>query len=191
MELRDTELQIKNGYPVSMFETVDGETFYWGGARVIYAGQRGGGTQLAAKTYIEKTSKLISTVKDKTIYTYELATGTISEFSGSSLKPVGHAQIEGTLQCIGANGSFYIMTADEIHKIDVNGQTSLLVNRNKLKFNKGIYKGKGKAYEPTEFSDPSEIQFDKLTNFTVDQHDNIILIDNTSRMIRRINVYPE
>ncbi|MNL84958.1 hypothetical protein D3C87_2131000 [compost metagenome] len=54
-----------------------------------------------------------------------------------------------------------------------------------------MYKGKGKAYEPMEFSDPSEIQFGKLTNFTVDQHDNIILIDNTSRMIRRINVYPE
>lgn len=191
MELRDTEMRLGNTYPSSMFETADGETFYWGGSRVIYSSQRGGGSQLVAKTYIEKTSKLISTAKDKYIYTYEMTTGIISMLDGNSLKQAGQASIEGALQCIGANGSFYVMTAGEIYKIEVDGQTSLLVKRDELKFNKGMYKGKGKGYEPTEFFDPPKILFGKMTSFTVDQHDNIILIDESSRMIRRINIYQE
>ncbi|RAV00239.1 copper amine oxidase N-terminal domain-containing protein [Paenibacillus sp. YN15] len=174
-----------------MFETVDGETFYWGGDRVIYSSLKGGGTQFVTKTFIESNSELISTVNNKTIYTYEMRTGIISQLTDTALKRVAEVPIEGALNCIGENGNFYVMTADKIYKITLDGSISILVDRKELTFNKGLYKGKGKDYEPIHTADPANLSFYTNTRFTVDEKDNVILIDESSRMIRRINVYQE
>lgn len=172
----------------SMFETVDGETFYLEGDRAIYSSRRGGGTEFVTKTFIEPNSELTSAVKDNAIYTYEMSTGAISVLKDSSLKRLAAAPVAGALSCIGENGNFYVMTTDNIYKITVDGEVSTLVDTKKLHFNKGLYKGKGKEYGTLEGADPAGLTFYTYTRFTVDQKDNVILIDQTSRMIRRINL---
>jgi hypothetical protein len=172
----------------SMFETVDGETFYLEGDRAIYSSLRGGGTEFVTKTFIDPNSELTSAVKDNAVYTYEASTGAISVLKDSGLKRLSAAPIDGVVSCIGENGSFYVMTADKIYKITVDGEVSTLVDTKKLHFNKGLYKGKGKEYGKLEGADPDGLTYYTYTRFTVDQKDNVILIDQTSRMIRRINV---
>lgn len=179
-------------YLPAMFETLDGEKFYWGGGRFIYSSLRGGGTQFETKTYIESNSQLVSAVKDNTIYTYEMSTGYISTLTNTGLKIAAQAQIEGAVNCVGANGSFYVMTPEQIYKVTVDGKTTLLINRNEMKFNKGLYNGKSKSYEPmADAYDPSELKFNRYLRFTVDRNDSIVLYDENSRMVRRINVYEQ
>lgn len=107
------------------------------------------------------------------------------------LKPVANAPIEGALISIGENGNFYVMTGDKIYKITVDGKISTLVEKNKLVYNKGLYQGKHKEYAPIEGGEPAELNFFIYTRFTVDEKDNIILIDGTNRTVRRINVNQE
>jgi hypothetical protein len=197
--LKQVPLDVNYGQPSTgtyylpaMFETVDGEKFYWGGARAIYSSLKGGGTQFEAKTYIESNSQLVSAVKDKNIYTYDMSTGYISTLTNTGLKIAAQAQIDGAVNCVGANGSFYVMTPEQIYKVTVDGKTTLLIKRNELKFNKGLYNGKSKGYEPmADAYDPSELKFNRYLRFTVDRYDNIVLYDEGSRMVRRINVYEQ
>jgi hypothetical protein len=175
----------------SMFETVDGEIFYLEGDRAIYSSRRGGGTEFVTKTFIEPNSELTSAVKDNAVYTYEASTGAISVLQNSGLKRLAAAPVAGALSCIGENGHFYVMTADNIYKITVDGEISTLVDTKKLHFNKGLYKGKDKEYGTLEGADPTGLTFYTYTRFTVDQKDNVILIDQTSRMIRRVNLIQE
>lgn len=180
-------VKIGQAFFSSMFETVDGETFFLEGDRAIYSIRRGGGTEFVTKTYIEPNSELTSAVKDNAVYTYEMSTGTISVLEDSKLKRLTEAPIVGALSCIGENGNFYVMTSDKIYKIMVDGSVSTLVDTKKLHFNKGLYKGKGKEYGTLEGADTTGLSFYTYTRFTVDQKDNVIVIDQTSRMIRRIN----
>jgi hypothetical protein len=197
--IKPIPLDMKNGqtgigtyYLPAMFETIDGEKFYWGGARAIYSSLKGGGTQFEMKTYIEPNSQLVSAAKDNTIYTYDMSTGYISTLTNTGLKFAAQTQIEGAVNCIGASGSFYVMTPEQIYKMTVDGKTTLLINRNELKFNKGLYNGKSKSYEPkADAYDPSELKFNRYLRFTADRNDNIVLYDEGSRMVRRINIYEQ
>jgi hypothetical protein len=180
--------QLGQGFFSSMFETVDGEIFYLEGDRAIYSSRKGGGTEFVTKTYMESHVELVSAVKDKSVYTYEMSTGVISLLTDASLKPVTEAPIKGALSCIGENGSFYVITADKIHRITVDGKITTLVDTQKLTLNKGLYKGKDKEYEPIQVAEPTGVSFYTYTRFTIDEKDNVFFIDTSSRMIRRINI---
>lgn len=175
-----------------LFETLDGEKFYWGGGRFIYSSLRGGGTQFEMKTYIDPNSQLQSVVKDNTIYTYDMSTGYISKLGNTGLEIAAQGFVEGAVNCIGANGKFIVMTAEQIYQVTVDGKITLLINRNELKFNKGLYNAKSKSYKPmVNANDISELKFNKYVRFALDPNDNIILIDENSSMVRRINVYEQ
>ncbi|NOU67272.1 hypothetical protein GC096_24825 [Paenibacillus sp. LMG 31461] len=182
----------QSGAGIAMFETLDGEKFYWGSGRAIYSSLKGGGTQFETKTYIEPNSQLDSVVKDNTIYTYDMSTGYISTLGNAGLQIADQAFVDGAVNCIGANGKFIVMTAEQIYQVTVDGQITLLINRNELKFNKGLYNAKSKSYEPmVNVYDPSELKFNKFIRFALDPDENIILYDENSRMVRRINVYEQ
>ncbi|MEC0247390.1 copper amine oxidase N-terminal domain-containing protein [Paenibacillus chitinolyticus] len=198
--------------------TLDGIHFtysntWWGS---IYSVEADKERSLTGVIPTDKKPRLVSLIKDDTIYLLDSVNKTIHKLRNDGrITEVAKVKMDEKIGAAAAKGKFfYAADKNGFYKIDLNGDVESYVKLSDLRYNGGLYEPKTKTYDRLvpgiiSFNDlppsseleghngevivgPLELNFisEFITiDFAVDSQGNIIIHDNENKLLRRINVY--